>query len=188
MPIFTPNGQLFVDNNTGKLFFSLKNGEYMRKEPYIGATLSEARSVIINEEIRKLNVELKILKGMVENSTKIIKNPPRGMYNEKQLQAIRDQIPVTTARIIELEKLIDSLLKQSPVSEQSTLSESNKGAVTFPVTVAPPNNYTVAGPDTRTLPLTVAAPTLAAPRPAARGRGPEPDLPGHSWSSSGSSQ
>jgi hypothetical protein len=71
MPIFTPDGQVFVDNNSGEIFFTLKSGEYMRKEPYIGATLSEARSVIINGEIKKLNVELKRLKGMVENWKKI---------------------------------------------------------------------------------------------------------------------
>ena len=42
MPIFSPDGQVFVDNNTGDIFFSLKKGQYGRSEPYSGNSLEAA--------------------------------------------------------------------------------------------------------------------------------------------------
>jgi hypothetical protein len=120
MPLFTPEGQLFVDNTTGQLSFKLTSGPYRTLGPFSGATLNEARAPIINKQKEIINKQIENLerylqytRETVEKWKEVLNNPiKRGQYTQRNINNIRARLAQDEADILKQDMQLEYLKEQ----------------------------------------------------------------------------
>jgi hypothetical protein len=120
MPLFTPEGQLFVDNTTGQLSFKLTSGPYRTLGPFSGATLNEARAPIINKQIEIINKQIESLERYLQYTRdnvakwKEVLNSPtkRGQYTQRNISNIRARLAQDEADILKQDIQLEYLKEQ----------------------------------------------------------------------------